>query len=173
MAQKVSDADKRITDQKSLIGELQDNICNEQQARERHTEEQKKDILKKENMIEQQKKKVCDFAEKKIKFAFIVNWYVFPIITVAFTLFVVLFIMLQFLFKNESWNFSVNLISMLKGTVFWEELGENALSVIDGALVTLSVTAVGFARKRIFKRSEMQIDKADRIQRYISNNELQ
>ena len=78
-------------------------------------------LSKQQRMSEEQKERICKFAKKKIMPQYIGKCVLVPIILVMITLVALAFLLLQFLFKEESWNFAILFFDWVKTTWFGEK----------------------------------------------------
>lgn len=102
-------------------------------VKESEHSEQNQIIMNKDNQIEEQRKKVTEFAEKKTQLQFVLKWHVLPTLIVLYSLFVIIFIGLQFFFGNASWNFANAVTVFVEGTSFGTH-NENSMGIIDSVL---------------------------------------
>ena len=130
-----------------------------------------KEIVKQQKLSEDQKEKICAFAEKKIVPIYISRRFVLPILLILSTLFSAIFVLLQFLYKEESWNFAVSFFEWIKTTWFGEMVGDYVYA-IDLALLG----AIGWLLKKFminpFDKTKNNEFKTQLIQWYIKKNNL-
>lgn len=128
-------------------------------------------LSKQQRLSEEQKEKICAFAKKKITPLYIFRCFLIPIALVIITLIAIAFLLLQFLFKEECWNFAILFFDWIKTTWFGEKVGDFVYS-IDVALFG----AVWFLLKKFMRnpcnKANNDIYKAQLIQNYIKKNDL-
>ena len=129
-------------------------------------------LSKQQRLSEEQKEKLCAFAKKKITPLYVFRCFLIPIALVIITLIAIAFLLLQFLFKEESWNFAVLFFDWIKTTWFGEKVGDFVYS-IDVALFG----AIWFLLKKFMRNPCNKINnniyKAQLIQNYIKKNDLE
>ena len=123
------------------------------------------------NEKEIQKEKICQFAEQKIKLLYIWRWYILPTLISVYTLSIIMFVALQFLFNNASWNFAVKILAFISDTTFGQNV-EGYVLVIDAALLSTIFPIYKFFWKNPFDKIKKASDKEARIEKYIKENEL-
>lgn len=95
-----------------------------------------------------------------------------PVILVMLTLVTVAFLLLQFLYKEESWNFAVLFFDWVKTTWFGEKVGDLVYS-IDGALFGALCFLLKKFMRNPFNKTKNETYKAKLIQTYIKKNGLE
>ena len=97
--------------------------------------------------------------------------YVIPVLLALLVLAFVLFILLQFIYKDEKWNFAVAFFDWTKATYFGTYVGDY-IYAIDLALAAI----VGWLLKKWmvnpFNKELNELRKMELVQRYIKDNHL-
>lgn len=131
----------------------------------------KDEIAKLNNKQEQQREKVCKFAEKKIKPIFNLRWYVIPVLILFYSLCVVVFIALQILWCDETWNIVTKILGYIADTTFGKNISEY-VAVIDTAAVAL----IGILFKCLWlnpwDKAKKKEDMLKRVDNYIKEHDL-
>lgn len=125
----------------------------------------------KENELEFYRERICKFAEKRILPMYRWRWYVLPTLIVIYSLFVVVFIALQFLFCDASWNFVNILFDIIKNTTFGKGV-QDYIYVVDVALSVFIGVLIKYLWRNPLDKAEKQDDKTVRVEQYIKNNHL-
>ena len=129
-------------------------------------------LSKQQRLSEEQKEKICAFAKKRTTPLYIFRCFLIPIALVIITLIAIAFLLLQFLFKEECWNFAILFFDWIKTTWFGEKVGDFVYS-IDVALFG----AVWFLLKKFMRnpcnKANNDIYKTQLIQNYIKKNDLE
>lgn len=129
-------------------------------------------LMQHENTIEQHRKKVCKFAERKTRFAFLLKWYIFPVIVAMLIVSFCLFILLQFTFCDKPWNVANIVIAYVANTTFGKNV-DNYIAVIDGAAFTLLVVVIiPQLWVKPWDKEKKEADRQKRIEKYIKRNNL-
>ena len=131
-----------------------------------------KEIGEQQKISEEQKEKVCSFAEKKTKLGLVFKWYVFPVITVVLVLAYVLFVALQFIACDAEWNLSTKIVDIIGKTTFGKNT-EGYIAIVDSALfiILTSIVIPNFFVKP-WDKEKRNADKQKRIEKYIERNHL-
>lgn len=131
-----------------------------------------REIGEREKISEEQKEKVCNFAEKKTKLGLVLKWYVFPIVTVLLILAYVLFVALQFIACDAEWNLSTKIVDVIGKTTFGKNT-EGYIAIVDSALfiILTSIVVPNFFVKP-WDKEKRNADKQKRIEKYIERNHL-
>ena len=125
-----------------------------------------------QRLSKKQKEKIRTFAEKKITPLYIFCCYLIPVILVMLTLVTVAFLLLQFLYKEESWNFAVLFFDWVKTTWFGEKVGDFVYSIDVALFGALCFLLKKFMRNP-FNKTKNETYKAKLIQTYIKKNGLE
>lgn len=128
-------------------------------------------LSKQQRMSEEQKERICKFAKKKIMPQYIGKCVLVPIILVMITLVAFAFLLLQFLFKEESWNFAILFFDWVKTTWFGEKVGDFVYSIDVALFGALWFLLKKFMRNP-FDKNKNETYKAELIQAYIKKNGL-
>ena len=129
-------------------------------------------LSKQLRMSEEQKERICKFAKKKITPLYVWKSFLIPIILAITTLVAVAFLLLQFSFKEESWNFAVLLFDWVKTTWFGEKVGDFVYSIDVALFGALWFLLKKFMRNP-FDKNKNETYKAELIQAYIKKNGLE
>lgn len=129
-------------------------------------------LSKQLRMSEEQKERICKFAKKKITPLYVWKCFLIPIILAMTTLVAVAFLLLQFSFKEESWNFAVLLFDWVKTTWFGEKVGDFVYSIDVALFGALWFLLKKFMRNP-FDKNKNETCKAELIQAYIKKNGLE
>lgn len=142
------------------------------QEKSKELSERTNELRRKEQDLEKSRERVYSFAEKKIKPLFILKWYIMPIIIVLYSLALLIFVFLQFVYCDAPWNFVTNILSNISNTTFGKSV-EGYVAIIDGAgfalLTGLLIPLFGVRPWDIEKREN---DKQKKIENYIKKNRL-
>lgn len=129
-------------------------------------------IQRQSEEIKQKQEKILSHAERKTAFQYIVKTYITPVLLMLLTLGFGLFVILQFTFKGEKWNFAVSFLNWARTTYFGENAGDY-IYAIDIALATI----VGWGLKKLmlnpFNKEQNKLRKMELVQRYIEKNHLE
>ena len=171
-------ANKTVDRQKQMIIDLRDKLA------ERDTQAQDRDadvdrerqgyqdtIHKLTNEGEQHREKVCRYAEKRIRFPFIMRWYVLPSILATYVLACVVFISLQLVFCNAEWNIVTKFFKYVSTTTFGKNIGEY-VATINAAVLAPIIPLYKWGYRNPFDKLEKDKDKQSRISKYIESNVL-
>jgi hypothetical protein len=109
---------------------------------------------------------VYKMAEQKVIPAFWFRWYVTPVLLVILSIFATLFIALQFIFCDTSWNLVSCFFDFIKKTTFGKGVG-NFVYIIDVALIALIKRFFKSFWKNPFNTEDRNKDKALMIDKYI------
>ncbi len=158
---------KEIDDLETQMSETKAHA--ENQAKQASHKEQgyQAEIKQLTNKNEQQRKKVCEYAEKKTRFAHIFKWYIVPVLIIVYALMLVAFVTLQFLWCDASWNIVTKIVEAIDSTTFGQNV-EGYIAVIDGAgfAILLSVMVPYFWVKP-WDSEKRKADKVARVEKYI------
>ena len=139
----------------------QDNALTESK---RQIEQQAEQLKKKQNQI-------ITLAKRKVMPQYVWQNYIVPILLVVLTIIFVGFIILQFVYKDKEWNFSILFYSWVKTTYFGTYVGDFVYA-IDAVFAGI----VGFLLKKWMKNpfnaNKKKQSKADLVQKYIDDNNL-
>ena len=151
------------------IGEkaLQDRIDEKDTA----LTESNRTIQRQDEEIKQKQGRILSHAERKTQPKYIAKTYVIPVLLALLVLAFVLFILLQFIYKDEKWNFAVAFFDWTKATYFGTYVGDY-IYAIDLALAAI----VGWLLKKWmvnpFNKELNELRKMELVQRYIKDNHL-
>lgn len=171
-------ANQVISEQSDTISGLQEKVSAvstraETQADKAAKKEAgyKEEIANLSNKQEQQREKICKFAEKKIKPMFNICWYVIPCAILLYAVCVVVFIGLQVLWCDKSWNVVTKILADVATTTFGKNIPEY-VGVIDTAAVAL----IGILYKCFWRNpwdtAKKREDKMKRVDEYIKEHDL-
>lgn len=160
--------DAHITELEKVIQKKEYSITEIREEKTRSDEE----LRKKASELEAYRERICEFAEKRILPAFLWRWYILPALILLYTVFGVVFIVLQFLYCNASWNFVNKLLNNIANTTFGKGV-ENYIYIIDGFIIATISALYRKVWKNPLNKAKQMEDKALRVERYIKNNQLQ
>lgn len=123
------------------------------------------------NMQEQQREKICKYAEKKIKPMFNLRWYVIPSLILIYSLCVIVFIALQMLWCEEKWNIVTKLLEGVADTTFGKNISEY-VAVIDTAAVALIGVSFKWLWRNPWNKAKQREDMLKRVDEYIKEHDL-
>lgn len=133
--------------------------------------ESNRTIQRKDEEIKKKQDRILSHAERKAEPKYIAKTYVIPVLLVLLVLTFVLFILLQFIYKDEKWNFAVAFFDWARATYFGTYVGD-CIYAIDLALAAI----VGWMLKKWmvnpFKKELNELRKMELVQRYIKENHL-
>lgn len=154
--------------QKEQIDLLKQTVITQTSA----IKEQQQEIDNKAQHDEEHKERICAFAEKKIKISFRLKWYVFPTIALFFALAFVVFVILQFVCCDASWNIVTKLSNYIAETTFGKNV-DGYIAVIDGALFAMLGSLVfPMLWVKPWNKEKRDADKQRRLEKYIKKNKL-
>ena len=134
-------------------------------------EESEKSLRKKSQELEAQKEKICNFAERKIRFRYVATWYVIPIFIIMLTVIFVAFVALQFICCNATWNVVTKFLNFIKNTTFCSQVTDYVYA-IDVAIAALLGGAYKYLMKNPLNVKKRKDSKIYMVQNYISNKNL-
>jgi len=131
-----------------------------------------KEIVESKRVNETYKENIYEFAQKKTRLSFALKWYVFPAITVFLIVSYILFVAFQFIACDAEWNFVTRVVELIGQTTFGKSVN-GYIAVVDSAVFILLVTIIvpNFFVKP-WDNEKRDLDKQNRIERYIKNNKL-
>ena len=133
--------------------------------------ESNRTIQRQDEEIKQKQGRILSHAERKTQPKYIAKTYVTPVLLALLVLAFVLFILLQFIYKDEKWNFAVAFFDWTKATYFGTYVGDY-IYAIDLALAAI----VGWLLKKWmvnpFNKELNELRKMELVQRYIKDNHL-
>ena len=133
--------------------------------------ESNRTIQRQDEEIKQKQGRILSHAERKTQPKYIAKTYVIPVLLALLVLAFVLFILLQFIYKDEKWNFAVAFFDWTKATYFGTYVGDY-IYTIDLALAAI----VGWLLKKWmvnpFNKELNELRKMELVQRYIKDNHL-
>lgn len=133
--------------------------------------ESNRTIQRKDEEIKKKQDRILSHAERKAQPKYVAKTYVIPVLLVLLVLTFVLFILLQFIYKDEKWNFAVAFFDWARATYFGTYVGD-CIYAIDLALAAI----VGWMLKKWmvnpFKKELNELRKMELVQRYIKENHL-
>ena len=134
-------------------------------------EEGNRTIKQQNETILQKQKQINSHAERKTLPLYVGKTYVTPLLLTLLTLAFLMFIVLQFVCKDEPWNFAVLFFEWVKTTYFGTLVGDFVYA-IDGVFAV----ALGWLLRKYminpFNNEENKRRKMDYVQKYIINNHL-
>ena len=179
--------DEQLKERKAEIEEISKTSAQKdveiQELRIRHAnatdtiKEQAASIAQKEDEIQKRthneelrREQITKFAEKKTAPFYIFKWFILPGVYVILCGLYVIFIALQFLYPNESWNVVPQVMESIGNTWFGQNVDAYP-GVIDGAI--FAVLGLGkFLIKNPMNKDARIADKTRRIEKYIGKNHL-
>ena len=133
--------------------------------------ESNRTIQRQDEEIKQKQGRILSHAERKTQPKYIAKTYVIPVLLALLVLAFVLFILLQFIYKDEKWNFAVAFFDWTKATYFGTYVVD-CIYAIDLALAAI----VGWLLKKWmvnpFNKELNELRKMELVQRYIKDNHL-
>lgn len=123
------------------------------------------------NKQEEQREKICKYAEKKVKPLFNLRWYVIPGVVLTYSICVIIFIALQMLWCDENWNFVTKILEYVANTTFGKNISEY-VAVIDTAAVALIGIFVKWLWRNPLDNTKKKEDMLKRVDEYIKENDL-
>ena len=133
--------------------------------------ESNRTIQRQDEEIKQKQGRILSHAERKTQPKYIAKTYVIPVLLALLVLAFVLFILLQFIYKDEKWNFAVAFFDWTKATYFGTYVGDY-IYAIDLALAAI----VGWLLKKWmvnpFNKELNELRKMELVQRYIKDSHL-
>lgn len=160
--------EKEITSLKGQVAKHVSDIG----EKDRIIENTSKKISEHQKMSEEQKEKICGFAEKKTRLGLILKWYVFPIATILLILAYVAFVALQFVECDADWNFATKIVEAMGKTTFGKKVDEYIAIVDSGAFIILTTIVIPNFFVKPWDKEKRNADKQKRIERYIEKNHL-
>lgn len=131
----------------------------------------KEDLEKRKAELDVQKERICQFAEKKTKTKFCLNFYVVPVLLVICSVFFVIFVLLQFVACDSSWNFATKFSEHIQNTTFGK--GSDApLYLIDTAFFSGLVFIWKTRMMNPFDKEKRQEYRSELVEIYITENNL-
>lgn len=175
---KLDAAAQVINEQSETISSLQTEVSGvtaraEAQADQASRNEAgyKDEIAKLNNKQEQQREKVCKFAEKEIMPIFNLRWHVIPALILLYSLCVIVFIALQMFWCNETWNVVTKMLGYIANTTFGKNISEY-VAVIDTAAVALIGVFFKYLWLNPWNKSKKKEDLMKRVNEYIREHDL-
>ena len=133
--------------------------------------ESKRQIEQQAEQLKKKQDQIITLAKRKVMPQYVWQNYIIPILLVVLTIIFVGFIILQFIYKDKEWNFSILFYSWVKTTYFGTYVGDFVYA-IDAVFVGI----VGFLLKKWMKNpfnaNKKKQSKADLVQKYIDDNNL-
>lgn len=133
--------------------------------------ESNRTIQRQDEEIKQKQGKILSHAECKIQPKYTAKTYVIPVLLALLVLAFVLFILLQFICKDEKWNVAIAFFDWARATYFGTYVGD-CIYAID--LVFAGI--VGWMLKKWmvnpFNKEQNELRKMELVQRYIKDNHL-
>lgn len=123
------------------------------------------------NKQEQQREKICKFAEKKIKPVVNLRWHVIPTLILFYSVCVIAFIALQVLWCDESWNIVTKLFGYIANTTFGKNISEY-VAIIDTAAVALIGVFYKCLWLNPWDKAKKNEDMLKRVDNYIKEHDL-
>lgn len=135
-------------------------------------ENQRIQIAGESSSNEDLKEKICSYAESKIVFKYRLKWFVFPVFAIILTIAFIVFVGLQFLFCDASWNLVSKLFDIISETTFGKNV-DGYIAIVDGAVfaVLSSIVFPAFWVKPWDKENREQY-KQEQIEKYIKKHKL-
>lgn len=158
-----ADASRHDIEEKAL----QDKI----DERDTALTERNRTIQQKDEEIKQKQEKILSHAERKTRPKYIAKTYVTPTLLALLAVAFVLFVFLQFFYKDAKWNFVVQFLDWLKTTYFGTGVADY-IYVAD-ALFALVVRWM-FKKWMVnpFNKELNELRKMELVQQYIKKNHL-
>ena len=103
---------------------------------------------------------------------FCLQYYIVPVFLIILVLAFVSFIVLQFLFCDEEWNFAILFFNWMRGTTFGNEVGD-FIYVIDVAFFGALMFLLKKGMKNPFDTGAKKQAKSNMIESYIKRNNLE
>lgn len=133
--------------------------------------ESNRTIQRQNEEIEKRQARILSLAERKAQPKYIAKTYVIPVLLALLVLTFVLFILLQFICKDEKWNLAVAFFDWARATYFGTYVGDY-IYVIDLALAAV----VGWMLRKWMvnplNKESNKLRKMELVQRYIKDNHL-
>lgn len=129
-------------------------------------------ISEHQKVNEEQKERICSFAEKKTKLGFGFKWYVFPIATILLILAYIAFVALQFVSCDADWNFATKIVEVIGETTFGQKVDGYIAIVDSGVFIILTTIVIPNFLVKPWDKEKRNADKQKRIERYIEKNHL-
>ena len=99
--------------------------------------------------------------------------YVFPAFSTLIVIAFCIFVFLQFVFCDKSWNIANIVLDYVSNTTFGKNV-DSYIAVIDGAAFTLLISVViPLLWVKPWDKEKRDEDKQKRIEQYINRNNLQ
>lgn len=175
LEEKLEEKENRITLLENTAKQHENDIISLQGCVEKQNvciDEKDRIIEKSRKESEEHKEKLCSYAKKKTQLGFILKWYVFPIIAVVGVLTYALFIAFQFVACDAEWNLATKIIEMIGKTTFGKNV-EGYIAVIDSALfIVLTAIVIPNFWVKPWDNEKRNIDRSERIEKYIAKNKL-
>lgn len=101
-----------------------------------------------------------------------VKWYVFPFVALAFVAFFCVFIALQLFYCDADWNFVTKILDAIAETTLGKS-SDGYVFAVNGALFTFMIAVViPNLWVKPWDKEKRDMDKQDRIEKYIKKNKL-
>lgn len=101
-----------------------------------------------------------------------IKWHVLPALIVIYSLFVIVFVGLQFLFGSVPWNFT-NAVTVFVETTSFGTHNENPMGIIDSVLGMAMIASLRLLWWiKPWNKSKKNNDRAEWVEKYITKNNL-
>ncbi|MEG1502467.1 MAG: hypothetical protein RR313_11010 [Anaerovoracaceae bacterium] len=179
-----SNMDKELYEKVKLYSQryLESNLSESERARvaaEKERDTAMNKVSKIVQTVEQtitkfddQKERICQFAENKTKAKFLLLFYIVPTLIAVLSMVYIVFLILQFVACSASWNFVSGFFNYIQSTTFGEGSG-GPLYLIDFVLFGTLSFAAKKAMKNPFNKDKKRIYRNRLVEEYIKNNNLQ
>ena len=155
----------------SLRGQVEQQVS-DINAKNKTIDEKNKEISEIHKKSEKHKEQICNFAEKKTRFGFILKWHVFPIFTLLVCVEYIAFLVFQFVACDADWNFVTKIIDAIGETTFGKKV-DGYIAVIDsGIFVFLTSIIIPNFFVKPWDIEKRNADKQKRIEKYIVKHKL-
>lgn len=173
---KLHEAAALVTQKSDENADLVKTVAERDSELKQQEEELKKrtaEIKRKEAENEDKRKRICQFAERKTRFPFVMKWYVFPAVAALIVIAFGVFVLLQFAFCDKSWNVANIVFDYVAKTTFGKNV-DSYIAVIDSAaFAILGVAVFPQFKIRPWDKEKREEDKQKRIEQYIKRYNLQ
>ena len=167
----IHEQSETISDLQAEVSEVSSRAIAQADQASRNEAGYKEEIEKLNNKQEQQREKVCKFAEKKIKPIFNLRWHVIPTLILLYSICVIVFIALQVLWCDETWNIVTKILGYIANTTFGKNISEY-VAVIDTAAVALIGVFYKCLWLNPWDKAKKKEDMLKRVDDYIKEHDL-
>ena len=173
--------DAELKKKDTAIVELQEDVArydsNEKNlqkkidTQEDSLKENARTIQQRDGEIKRKQEQILSLAERKTLPRYIVTTYAVPLLLAMLTLTYLVFIALQFVHKEETWNIAVMFFEWVKTTYFGELVGDFVYA-IDGVFAFVIGWLLRKWMVNPFDKDKNELRRMDYVQHYIKNNHL-